>query len=66
MRAKAGFYCFTGMEGDFSDFILNDPNGGFTHLLINQGPAYAAPPTYHLEVKPTSESCEKPFSMSYI
>jgi hypothetical protein len=61
---------FTGSEKEHADFTYPDTNGGLTKLLTEFGFLRdiqiwsSNPPTYHLEVKSTSESCNEPFYMS--
>jgi hypothetical protein len=61
---------FDGREKDFADFTYPDSNGKLTSLLAEHGfirtPGFWSnnPPTYHLEVKSTTEACAEPFFMS--
>lgn len=60
---------FTGKEKEYSDFTYPDSNGELTKLLTKFFPHDIGIwsrnlPTYHLEVKSTSESCKEPFYMS--
>lgn len=61
---------FTESEKKYADFTYLDNNQNLTKLLMEFGFLRDAqtwlsnPPTYHLEVKSTSESCNEPFYMS--
>lgn len=60
------------MERDFADFTYFDSKGALTRLLLDSGLKIAQgwlvnfdkPPTYHLEIKATTEKCSEPFYMS--
>ncbi|KAF8854837.1 hypothetical protein BDZ45DRAFT_693078 [Acephala macrosclerotiorum] len=60
---------FRGSEKKYADFTYPDTNGDLTKLLtkffLRDVQTWSSnPPTYHLEVKSTSESCNEPFYMS--
>lgn len=59
-----------GLEGDYADFTYLDTNEDLTKLLVKFGFIRdvegwsSSPPTYHLEVKSTSNSYDEPLHMS--
>ncbi|KAG4432653.1 hypothetical protein IFR05_011856 [Cadophora sp. M221] len=60
---------FADSEKDYADFTYPDNDGELTKLLSNflsldVRKWSSNPPTYHLEVKSTSEGCNEPFYMS--
>ncbi|PVH86308.1 hypothetical protein DL98DRAFT_650337 [Cadophora sp. DSE1049] len=60
---------FVDSEKDYADFTYPDNDGELTKLLGNflshdVRKWSSNPPTYHLEVKSTSEGCNEPFYMS--
>jgi hypothetical protein len=68
---EAGHPPFTERERDYADFTYIDSEWTLTKLLsetefkiTDTWPRSSKPPTYHLEVKSTTEKCEEPFYMS--
>jgi hypothetical protein len=68
---EAGHPPFTEQERDYADFTYTDSEWALTKLLPEMGfkmadawSRSATAPTYHLEVKSTTERCEEPFYMS--
>lgn len=68
---KAGHPPFTELEKDYADFTYVDSGWALTTLLSQMGfkmtdawPQSEKAPTYHLEVKSTTEKCDEPFYMS--
>ncbi len=69
MRSLATETRFTGREGDYSDFTYHDTDGSLTRYFAQEGFQEAqewlsSPPTYHIEVKSTTEDCNEPFFVS--
>lgn len=61
---------FRASERDYADFTYRDVHGGLSRLLLRYGFIQDVrhwltnPPTYHLEVKSTTATCNEPFFMS--
>jgi hypothetical protein len=68
---EAGHPPFTELEKDYADFTYVDFGWDLTTLLSQMGfkmtdawPRSEKAPTYHLEVKSTTEKCDEPFYIS--